>query len=455
MGSAGMNTPLKDGPRGPIRMQDVTDLAFLVVCFVLCVSLLPIILPMMLVFRIYRRVTVAMIKRKYGNDVIPCDGKDSVWLQETPENPGIIKAVLQMRGNPDPEVFKRVIEDRLVNSMDPDQPGQRLLPTVTKYPTKILHRYVWMEEEHFDIADHVYLYPESAASDKAALERLVSTICSKPFPAKKAPWEFILVQDMDQTSEVYHVVFRVHHALADGMSLMRMVMQLLVDEKPTSLPVRFSTKGNFKRALRAIFEGPGLLAEKFLWNEERHALHGPKVTGDKLATWSDPVSLELIKKIKNATGTTVNDVLMSCLAGAMRDYFKRHADRIPPHIQCYIPVDLRSLAGKVSLDNQFALVFMALPLDRENDLDILQETKSRMDRIKSTSEPIVNSLIIRYSMNRLPNWLTSWFFAWFSRKCSLVLSNVPGPQQKLTIAGQSVDSLVFWPPQKENVGKSL
>ena len=77
-----------------------------------------------------------------------------------------------------------------------------------------------------------------------------------------------------------------------------------------------------------------------------------------------------------------------------------------------------------------------------------------MDQIKSSPEPLVNAMVIKYSMARLPNWFTTMVFNWFSRKCSMVLSNVPGPQKHLSIGGKVITDLMFWPPQRANVGKS-
>ena len=55
-------------------------------------------------------------------------------------------------------------------------------------------------------------------------------------------------------------------------------------------------------------------------------------------------------------------------------------------------------------------------------------------------------------MNHLPNWATKKVFDWLSSKCSIVLSNVPGPQQVLSIDGNDLTGITFWPPQRANIG---
>ena len=70
------------------------------------------------------------------------------------------------------------------------------------------------------------------------------------------------------------------------------------------------------------------------------------------------MDLDLIKRMKNATGTTVNDILMTCLAGGFHEYFNKFASHMPADILTYVPVDIRPPNAKLVLDNQFALVFL-------------------------------------------------------------------------------------------------
>lgn len=87
----------------------------------------------------------------------------------------------------------------------------------------------------------------------------------------------------------------------------------------------FGTKSmSIEQIAKAIFQGPARMIEKILFPADQHCLHGPKLTGIKTLAWSDPVDLTLIKEIKEATGTTINDVLMACLALTFREYFERY-----------------------------------------------------------------------------------------------------------------------------------
>ncbi len=242
----------------------------------------------------------------------------------------------------------------------------------------------------------------------------------------------------------------------DGVSLVKVMVKQLMDAVPEDPSIkRFGSRNQFWRAARAILTGPSILMERIYLPSDNNILHLPTLSGDKLVAWSKSIDLDLIKKMKNAAGMTVNDVLMASLAGSFRDYFKAHASTVPQSVSCSIPVDIRKPGSKLVLDNQFALVFLKLPTDIDDPLEILKETKQRMDFIKTSGEPIVNALTLRYCMARLPNWITRPMFDMLSDKCTLVLSNVPGPQKKLVLAGKPIERVVFWPPGRSTVGQFL
>ena len=144
---------------------------------------------------------------------------------------------------------------------------------------------------------------------------------------------------------------------------------------------------------------------------------------------------------------------MSAMGGAFREYFQQQGTDIPDSIKAYVPVDVRSPNANIVLDNQFALVFFHLPVIHEDPLRRLVATKNRMDEMKSSPEALLSALFIRYCMNRLPNCLTQLFFDLMSHKCSMVLSNVPGPQSPVSLCGVHVEEMIFWPPQRSNIGK--
>ena len=400
-----------------------------------------------------------MIKMRARDLVTMVDGDDSMWLQDDETNRAIINIMLIARGPPEIESLREVFFKRIVDVRDEN--GVKYYPKLTQYASKVIRRYVWKEEKEFDINDHVFIHKVPLPIEKLEREKLVGEIVTEGLPENKAAWQaVILVGDKKESDKVgdFYILFRIHHSVGDGISLIRTLMYSLVDKSPPRVQSnRFCAKGVAIRIIKALVEGPLVLAERFAWHGDRSVLHGPALSGTKLLAWSEPIDLALIKKIKNVTGATVNDVLISCLSSAFGDYFRTlSSDLSVAHLNAYIPVDIRPASQSGSrMTNNFALVFLTLPIASDNVLDTLHMTKARMDLIKSSPEPLVSGFAITYGMNHLPNWSTKYVFDWLSSKCSMVLSNVPGPTQSISIDGHVLEGITFWPPQRSNIGKNL
>lgn len=254
-------------------------------------------------------------------------------------------------------------------------------------------------------------------------------------------------------------MFRFHHGIGDGGALVKMMMASFFDEAvPIAItpPKLFGTSTKLKKMLQAVLTVPVMQLNLLLKQFDLNALHGPKLSGHKLVAWSQTLDLDFVKKMKTAGGCTVNDVLMASLACAYQAYFKRNCSVCPKGIRCSIPVDMRRpKPGDTTLDNQFAIVLLDLPLNEDGPLETLKETQRRMNAIKQSAEPLINSWTMYYLMARLPSFLSKIVFDVVTDKCSVVVSNVPGPQQRLSINGDLVEGAVFWPPQKANIGMGI
>ena len=110
-------------------------------------------------------------------------------------------------------------------------------------------------------------------------------------------------------------------------------------------------------------------------------LHGAQLSGVKKVAWQEAIDLQLIKDIKSATGTTVNDVLTSCVSLALRRYFQRRGVENPDDFTAAVAVDVRSRSSskEVTFENLFAFVFPKLPVATDGIVKQLCETKARMD----------------------------------------------------------------------------
>ena len=427
---------------------------YFAVVFCATLIIIPIFLPVSVLLITYRHLLVRLIRKIMGEDVMIASGQDAVWLQDSPNNKAIINSILIIKGQPDITKYWELMMNRMVSRRDPDNTCQLLFPKLSMYATRFLRRYIWVREEKFDIKDHVYFYDKLVPKSKTELEEVTGYIFSQGLPDKKAPWEMVIIPPVEGQDE-FVLALRFHHCMGDGISLTKAFVHCATDNPPQELTSRkkgFTSTGKALKVAQAVFQGPGVVLNQLMKPMDGNFLHGPAPVGCKRAAWSPQISLTLLKRMTVATGTTVNDVLLSCLAGALAEYSKKHSPNPLNSISASVPVDIRT-SKRLCMDNKFAIVFLDLPLDEDDPLTLLARTKKRMDQMKASPEPLVNHLVIAFLMAQLPNVLSRYIINWLSDKCSIVLSNIPGPTGIMKVNDQLIDDLIFWPPQRMNVGK--
>ena len=395
-----------------------------------------------------------MYKVLYGAEALT--GADAMWMQHGPKNEAIINCLSIAEGQVDISKHKEVLERTLINAKD--EKGNRLYARITKYVHAGFFSYYWMEEKNFKIEDHVRVSAKEARS-KDELREALSEHCSLPLKSELSPWEYILVPWYCENGvNKIGICFRSHHSMADGVSLARYVVYELPDKRPEFIDFRkFSGRDRFLMYFKGIFWTPLFLIKMLSNRCDKNVLHGKELCGKKLLTWSDPVDLNLVKRIKNATKTTVNDVLVSCLTGALAKYFQKQGIRQPDNISVSLPVDLRKDMDRDATDfrNKFAVLQLKLPTGQEEPLSMLYETKRRMNELKVSGEPFGMGAGMGFLAAIFPEVVTKLLYDFVGRKTSAVLSNVPGPQSPIAIAGCEVKCQIFWPPQRDNIGMSL
>jgi WS/DGAT/MGAT family acyltransferase len=174
----------------------------------------------------------------------------------------------------------------------------------------------------------------------------------------------------------------------------------------------------------------------------------------KLAAWSQPFPLTTVKAAGRQAGATVNDVLMSALAGAISTYLAEQ-NRPVADLSTMVPVNVRRPDGLplADLGNRFALVFLRLPMGAMAWRDRLVETKRRMDGIKHSPESAITFTLINV-IGRLHPTVERWLVDFFAGKAVGVTTNVAGPAIPRYLAGARVTGVLAWVPGsgRQNLG---
>ncbi len=414
---------------------------------------------------------------------------DRSWLlMDRPTNRMVINGFWLFKEPVDYQQALATLEERLLIH---DRFRQRVVE-----PKGLAGRAYWEEDPHFDIRAHVRHIALPAPGDKAALQELMAELIADPLDRSRPLWMFYIIDNYEGGNVLFG---RIHHCIGDGAALVNVLLSLSDPTAENSWDAEAMKRkrrrggllrGLVKRTLGAASTAFGLgetvLAEglRTLSNPE-HLLdllaQGGHLTGQtaqvlaklalmtaddktvfkgelgvaKRVAWSEPIPLDDVKLVKNVMGATVNDVLVAALAGGLRRYMLSRDDRPEgKEVRAMVPVNIRGREEPVSMGNKFALVYLDLPVGIADPLDRLFEVKRRMDHIKASPEAFITYQIIA-GLGRAPGEMASVITEYFASKASAVLTNVPGPTQKLYFAGKRFDTMVFWVPQSGSIGMGL
>jgi len=410
---------------------------------------------------------------------------DAAWLHmDDPTNLMMITGFFEFAEPLDYERLKATVEARMIRRW------RRFRQRVRESHLPWRGPY-WEDDPYFDIDNHIFQIGLPAPGDDATLKNMISKLASKPLDKSKPLWEFHLIENLAGGGSF--LVVRLHHAIADGIALMSVLMTLCDVSPDAPWPQPESEKAHRRRGrlVRSLFypaanlfavtktmadEGRSLLADPehlarrlaqaraFAQRFVRLALLPPdsrtlfkgKLGRKKVVAWTTDLPLSDVKKIKSTLGVTVNDVLMAVVAGGLREYLIARGQDVPENlnIRAMVPVNLRPLEQAAKLGNYFGLVVMSLPLGIADPLQRVAEVKRRMDDLKNSPEAVVGYTLLEI-MGMTPAQIENLLVQFFAMKSTLVLTNVPGPRQKLYFAGSPIERIMFWVPQSGRLGMGI
>jgi diacylglycerol O-acyltransferase len=403
---------------------------------------------------------------------------DAAWLRmEEPANLMMITAVLWFDEPPDWERLKAVVRERMVERFP------RFRQRVVQ-PDAVLGAPRWEDDPAFELEAHIGHLVVPPPGDRAALEELVSQWKSTPLDRSRPLWQLHVVEGFGQGGAL---LARLHHSLADGIALARVLLSLMDESaqehfspEPTArkasqpgwLKLVRGARTVVKGTRAALKRGSELIAEPIqLGDMVRMGARGaatlarlaampadpPTVLRGTLGTvkraaWSDPIALEEVKAIGRAMESTINDVLLAALTGALRRYLVERGQE-PEDLRAFIPVNLRPLDEPIprELGNRFGLVFLELPVKEEQPRRRLRELKRRMDALKRSPEAAVTFGLLGM-VGLMPAAVEQRIVEMLGPRGTLVMTNVPGPRHAVYLAGTRLAGLMFWVPQAGKVG---
>jgi diacylglycerol O-acyltransferase / wax synthase len=345
-------------------------------------------------------------------------------------------------------------------------------------------RPIWIDDPNFNLEYHVRHTALPKPGGEEQLRRLVSRLFSQQLDRSKPLWELWLVQGLERKR--FALINKTHHALVDGVAGID-ITTVLLDVKPVPEPahpdadwtprpepsgVELLAKG--VRDVAGAPLGLGRRMANAIQHPEpaaRNAAHALEGLGEFAWAFANPApevplnvevgphrryvwvrsDLETFKRIKNALGGTVNDVVLTVVAGALRSWLQKRGVRTEGlELRAQVPVSIRAEDERGRLGNRIAAMRAPLPVYVADPVRRLGIVRQAMDGLKASKQALGAEVISRFNDFAPPTLLAQSARINFStRLFNLIVTNVPGPQIPLYVLGRELEEffpVAFLPP---------
>jgi diacylglycerol O-acyltransferase / wax synthase len=337
-------------------------------------------------------------------------------------------------------------------------------------------RPLWADDVNFNLTYHIRhtALPEPGGEDE--LKQLAGRVFSQQLDRSKPLWELWLAQGLER--DRFAILTKTHHAMVDGISGVD-IGTVLFDLEPVPEPAAAvegwvpqpepSTAELVARGVADAATMPVKLAERAV-DAVRHpetaarrlveALEG---VSEVVGAFADPApdvplnqpigphrrfvwarsELATFKRIKDALGGTVNDVVLAVVTGALRGWLHGRGIRTEGlALRALVPVSIRSEDERGDLGNRIAAMRGPLPVYVEDPVRRLHVVSEQMEGLKRSKQALGAEVISRFNDFAPPTLLAQASRINFStRLFNLIVTNVPGPQVPLYVLGREMEEV--------------
>jgi WS/DGAT/MGAT family acyltransferase len=402
-------------------------------------------------------------------------GLDASFLYlETEKIPMHIGGVAILEGSMKFDDFFNFIKER-VHLVD------KLTQKLVTVPLSLDKPY-WVEDADFDLNLHIRRTVLPSPGSWKELRYLASQHFSNVLDRSRPLWEFIFVEGLDNVSQVpkgsVALISKVHHAGFDGKSGADL-MAMLYDVSPTPRPVAAPQPkaheevpgaiGLVVRSAMNLAGRPGKLPG-LLWESGKATFKAgylSRVHGIKMPTlpfnapktpfndtveherkWNSALlDLQRVKNLRQSVdGCTLNDVILAICAGALRRYLLEKGELPDKPLVAMVPVSTRTEKEKNAMGNQVSAMYIQLATDVKDPIKRLEKIHVNTLVGKLYQDAIDAKSLMGFA-ELIPFGLASVASRFYSRAAlakrhnpafNLVITNVPGPNIPLYLAGHKL-----------------
>jgi diacylglycerol O-acyltransferase / wax synthase len=360
-----------------------------------------------------------------------------------------------------------------------EQIRQRL-HLVPRYRQKLAHtaldsgRPIWIDDPSFNLEYHVRHTALPTPGDWEQLQNLTARIFSQQLDRSKPLWEMWLIEGLHD--QRFALISKTHHALIDGIAGIDLAT-VLFDLTPEPTPVQHSGRPwqphrephqvemvatGLRGALRAGVDlaGGAITAITHPERALKSAREAAEGIGEIVWAGLNPApptplnvdigphrryvgiasQLDDFKLVKNALGGTVNDVVLTIVAGALRSFLVSRGIRTEgQELRALVPVSVRGQDEHNEFGNRIVAMRGPLPVYIADPVQRLRFVKQAMDGLKESKQALGAEVLAGVQSFAPPTVLAQASRINFStRLFNLIVTNVPGPQLPLYVLGRKM-----------------
>jgi WS/DGAT/MGAT family acyltransferase len=353
--------------------------------------------------------------------------------------------------------------------------------------TPVFQSAVWVDDDAFDLGYHVRHASLPRPGGERQLQRRCAEILERPLDRSRPLWEIWIIEGLSDGR--FAMLAKVHHCMVDGIAGIDILAAMLATEPcetcataepwtPRPLPsngallgaemgwrARASVEvargvGGALRDLPQAGRTMGSRARAFarLLGNLSSAPETPfnqPIGPHRRIDWVT-VDLATIKAIRSRLGGTINDVVLTTVAGAIRKFLARRASSVDGEFRAVVPVSVRANDERGATGNRVSVWMIPLPIEEPDARKRLAAVMAITAQCKDNKDATGGELLTRaaeFTTANVVNLAARLINS--SRRFNLVVTNVPGPPVPFYLLGARMVAAYPHLPLFENQGLSV
>ncbi|XP_052563043.1 uncharacterized protein LOC120422232 [Culex pipiens pallens] len=457
--------------------------------FAAALPLVPVISIVMVGLSLYRALVAWIIGHKFkGRYAGMLAGSDVIWGLDEDRNSGVVNVLgfaegsLSEQAGRTPQQIVAFLTERFEVILK--NRNNEAFRKLFLQRNRSLGFYFWTRAKEVKLSDYIRLVRinENATVTEKEICDYVTKICNrKLFRTNNNAWELLVgtqyIEDSQTNLAKYPVLFRFHHSLGDGISIMRFILDEVVDQRQDSIDLTktLSTVGKrhnttFWSNLKAFYNAPSFVLRVLFSSEEPNSLHVMVPTPEKIICWQNEnftLTRDCWNHILENVGQispkpSYSNTLLAVLSGTFFGYFAS-TEQYPNSLTIAMPTRVQQEAHQVNLKNTFATPMQQLKISPQIDLqdpNRLQRLLKKLSHLQQTTNRLRSSsdtMLTHQMMSTLPSICPLPVLRLLSNlfRITASVSIMPPLKHRLRLGPYELSDVYFWPPAFGSVGVNL